>query len=348
MTTAFDFGSYRLRSLCQAGTRLISRQCRSIYQVVPNNDAWRGLLTEMKIGFAVGPNSLTVIGDDAERISGLCSTPVAGLLPDGRLAEEDPASRQILAQLVDGILPEAIRQDEVCCLTLPGASYMNRTSVNPELDLCTRLIEMKGYELRILSSSMGVVLAAAQANGFTGIGMSFGETSCTVSLARKGVEIAHSTIPVGGDWIDESIARTESLHIYDRDGACYLDTTSIRLWREQLQGSIAEPKTDRERNLRERYDHLIDRVIKESGEELFAAAKQFHMTEPLPVYCAGGLSQVSGFSRLITRCLQTDHKFPLPVGSVRVLEDDGFVGVTGCLINAEIETEILLRGTAAA
>ena len=139
MTTAFDFGSYRLRSMCQAGSRLISRQCRSIYQVVPNTDKWRELLSAMKIGFAVSQNTLTVIGDEADRIGELCPIPVAGLLPDGYLAEDDPASRQILSHLVEGILPEAIRPGEVCCLILPGSAYSNRTSENQELDLCCLL-----------------------------------------------------------------------------------------------------------------------------------------------------------------------------------------------------------------
>lgn len=348
MTTAFDFGSHRLRSMCQAGSRLISRQCRTIYQVVPNTDTWRDLLSGMKIGFAVSQNTLTVIGDDAERIRDICSVPVAGLLPDGCLAEDDPASRQILSHLVEGVLPAAIRPGEVCCLILPGSSYLNRTSENSELDLCVHLIEMRGYDVRILSSSMGVVLAAGEATEFTGVGMNFGESTCEVSLSRKGVEIAHCSIPTGGDWINETLAKAESRFVYDREGTCYLDKSSVRQWREQTAGSIAEPASDGERLLRECYDQMINRVMTESAAELLAAADKYRMTEPLAVYCAGGVSQATGFNRLLARYLQTDHNFPIPVGSVRVLDDDGFASVKGCLINAEIETEMLLRNVAAA
>ena len=343
MTTAFDFGSFRLRSLCQAGPRLISRHCRTIYQILPTTDAWRGILGDLKIGYAEGPHAFTVIGDDAERVGGICPIPATGILPDGRLADDDPAARQMLAQLVDGILPSAIRPGEVCCMTLPGASYMNRTSENSELNLCTHLIEMQGYDVRILSSSMAVLLASSSSTEFTGIGLNFGESSCTVSLSRKGVEIAYCSIPVGGDWIDESLARSESQYIYDIDGSCYLDTDSVRVWREQLQSSIAEPQSESERTLREKYDQMIERVLSECAAPLRAAADQHCLTEPLNMYCAGGTSQVIGFNRLITRHVQTDHNFPLPVSSVRVVEDDGFTAARGCLINAEIESEMLRR-----
>jgi hypothetical protein len=343
MTTAFDFGSFRLRSLCQAGPRLISRHCRTIYQILPATDSWRGILGDLGIGYAEGPHTLTVIGDDAERVGGLCPVPASGILPDGRLADDDPAARQMLAQLVNGLLPPAIRPGDVCCMTLPGASYLNRTSENSELNLCVHLIEMQGYDVRILSASMAVLLASSSRTGFTGIGLSFGESSCSVSLSRKGVEIAYCSIPLGGNWIDESLARSESQYIYDIDGACYLDTNSIRLWREQLQGSIAEPQSELERKLREKCDVMIERVVSECAAPLRAAAEQHCLTEPLDMYCAGGTSQAVGFNRLITRHVQTDHNFPLSVNSVRVIEDDGFTAARGCLINAEIESEILGR-----
>ena len=305
------------------------------------------MLDQLKIRYAQSPQALTVIGDDADTVRGLTAVPLTSILPNGQLSADDPAARQMLANIVEGTLTPAIKPGEICCVILPGDSYTNHTEDNDELDLCSRLVEMQGYDIRILSSSMAVLLASAEATSFTGVGISLGANSCTISLARMGVEIAYCHLQTGGDWIDESLAKSESKLIYDQDGSCYLNTEAVREWREALTVSIADAVEPEQRLLREHYEVLIDRIINKIAQPFKAAYDKFQMTEPLNFYVGGGLAQVPDLNRLMTRLIQTDHNFPLPVGSIRVMQDDGFLACRGGLINAEIETAMVDRKAAA-
>lgn len=347
MTVAFDFGSHYLRSLAQTRKSLVGKQLRCGYQVLPDTDAWRNVLGQLSVPFATGPQSLVVVGNDAERVEGLTPLPFSSLFPDGRLDEADPAARQILAQLVELAIKPANRENELCCITLPAEAYDNRKASNAEMNLCSQLIELRGYEVRILSSSMALILAAAEPTAFTGIGINFGANSCCVSLARKGIEVAYLNVPTGGDWIDSSLARDESRFVYDVDGSCYLDGEAVRNWRESLTSSIAEPTSERERTLREYYDQMITQTIHRIAQPLESAYRGAGLTESLHIYIGGGASQANGFNRVASRLIQTDHNFRIPVASVRVLQDNGFLTARGCLINAEIESAVLQRKSAA-
>ena len=345
MSTVFDFGTHSFRTLCRAGSRVVARQMRPIYQCVPDQPAWREVLDKLDVSWSCGTDTLVVSGDDVDQVCDLVPQPVGNMIPNGSLADGDPASRQLIASVVESLLPAAVN-NEVCAVILPIGVTANG---NADQSFLTQLVRLRGYSVTTIHAGHAVVLAAGDSSGFTGVGVSIGAAGTSVSLVRQGVELAHCLVPVGGDWVDEQLALAESLRIWDAQGNCFLDCDTIQAWKESLETSICEPdpQCDRSRMLKTQYEEMLNRIFASAGRMFADVVNPAFVTGGYPVYCAGGATCVPGFERLVTRNVLTDHGFDITVTDVKVIEDDGYCVARGGLIHAEIEAEVCERRRAA-
>ena len=342
MSTAVDFGTWQIKSLSRAGGRLIARGIRPVYSLLPGNEQWRTLLERLEIPHGTSDSELTVMGDQAAELQWLCRVPYVSLLQDGCVPRGDGASRQMLAALVDCVLPKALRPGEVCCITLPGMAYSVRRGDNPELDLLSNLVELRGYVPRVISAGSAAVLAEGADSDFSGIGLSFGATTCDASLVRKGVELAHVAVPIGGEWIDEQLAEGESDYVWDAEGVCYLDKSKSNRWKHSFTGSLMEPCNEKELFFRDLNLQMI-------SDAVLAAAEKFSRTEilsefsgPIDMICSGGSVNTNGFEGLMSEFLENGVSLPFAAGKCRFSEDT-YATARGCLVNAEIESEMTER-----
>ena len=343
MTTAFDFGTHCFRSLIQEEDRLVAGKMRPVYQSVPDNATWRNVLSQLDIESSSGPDCLVVTGNDVDRLSDLVSSPLGCLLPDGGLPDNDPACRQLIAGMVEALLPPA-RNNDICALTQPiGVSMSN----NPNQSFLAQLVRLRGYNVSSVNAGLSVVLAEGENSGFTGIGMCIGETAASVSLVRQGIELAHCMVPTGGGWIDEQIALAETKRVWDPEGNCYLNTSEIEQWKLEQTSPVCEPECSRGRLMKTFYEEMIGRIVSKVAAEFSASVSEAMLSQTYNLYCAGGAAQVNGFERLLNRNILTSHQLEIPLGEICVVADDGFCVARGGLIHAEIEAEVQERRVAA-
>ena len=105
MSVSLDIGTRALRSLRQQGARLIGRQNMARYVVLPDRPQQRRLLESSSYRYATCEGSLLVIGRAAGELAETLQIPEIPLLRDGELPMDDPLARQVMASLIESLLP---------------------------------------------------------------------------------------------------------------------------------------------------------------------------------------------------------------------------------------------------
>ena len=345
MSTALDVGAFRLKSLACRRQRLIGRKCRTVHSVLPNTPARRQALEQMRVSFGTCGESLIAVGDSAVQVSQVFGTALLPLLPEGKLPQDDPPARQILATLVDAALPDSSASGEFCSVILPGGARSSRGRASREYEFFSRLVRLRGYTPLPLDAGLAVVLAALGACGFTGIGMSFGANSTQVTLAWQGRELASCSIPAGGDWIDEQMAQSEGAFTWDSRGIRFADLSAIRRAKENCD-SVANPATRRDARINQLYRELLSRIATDMTREFIPLLPGLNLRRRLSVAAAGGPARIGGFRDLLADAL-LETPLPISPDEIRVPHDADYVIARGGLVYAQLEAETAAQGSAA-
>ena len=338
MSISLDIGVSRIRSLRRDADGLVLRGARPVYSVLPDSPAYRDMLERMPVPYAVCEDALLMYGEAAADFSRLFQTPFCNLLPNGTVPDDDPPARQLLAAMIEALLPTPSIPHELCCLTLPGNTDTIAERRTRGLTLLTHLVSLRGYTPLVINSARAMILAELVDESFTGIGLVFGAGSCDISICRQGKEIAHHCVPQGGNLIDEQVALRFEDYSWDSAGNRYLDTDGITCWKESLEGSTATPQTERERFLAELNGQLIGRVLQETIHLCKQPAVVAEVGRSVCVIAGGGPLRAPGAGTLLREAVR-ETAFPVDIGTVRVTTDSDETVVRGCLINAELEVE---------
>jgi len=240
--------------------------------------------------------------------------------------------------MIEALLPEPNRTNELCCLTLPGNPDTFAERRAHRLTLLTHLVSLRGYTPLVISSARALILAEFVAQSFTGIGLTFGAGSCDISICRQGEEIAHQSVPHGGNWIDEQMALRFQDYSWDSAGNQFLDVDGITCWKESLDSSHETPQTERELFLAKLNRQLIGRVLSETVRLCTDDSIASKIGRSVCVIAGGGPLLGPGIADLLQQAIR-ETAFPFEIGMVRVAADSDETVVRGCLINAELEVQ---------
>ena len=331
MNVSLDIGAYGLRSLHITHGGVQGRKCRSVYSVLPDNSTQRKLLEQAQIPFGHCEDHLLLMGNAALEYSRLFQSPYVSLLPDGVLPHDDPPARQILALMVDALLPAPAGGSNTCCLTLPSEANSR------EQDFFTRLVRLKGYEPIVISAAKALTLAEMVADHFNGIALSFGAGHCEVSAAHCSRELARLIVPQGGDWIDRELAKQEKIVAYDSQGQAFLDVVSVRQRKETLATDERPLAADAfEKNLYTLTGRLVRSVFDQLEQRWHHEPALAELPAEVDVVYGGGMARLPGFDILLQRiCQQTD--LPFAVRSIQPADLSDYTVARGCLIHGQLE-----------
>jgi len=338
MTIALDIGTRHIRSLRREGGRLFGRMNLAEYIALPDTPGHRRLLERTTGSFGRCENSLLVIGQASAELAETLQLPTIPLMPKGRLPSDDPVARQVLASLVDALIPPARKKGQPCWMTVPGAISENAES--PERIFFSQLVRLKGFEPSIVSCGRSVILAELGANGFTGLGIDFGAGATRASLAYHGDELARSVLNKGGQWIDTRLADSEDCVLFDAQGNRYLDYSAITRWKESKLVSVLNPISEREQRLSLLYEELIGEMLAAFRVDIAKQTSVSRLPQPLPLVCTGGVSQVAGFAGLVEELLH-DTMFPIEISEVRCAIEADYTVARGSQIIGELEETVL-------
>ncbi len=337
MTIALDIGTRHFRSLRRQGARLIGRRNLAEYVALPDTPGHRRLLERTSSNFARCEDSLLVVGQAALELAETLQMPSVPLLASGRMPQDDPLARQVIASLIDCLIPRSEGTEEPCWMTVPGDIHDVETLSDRKF--FSQLVRLKGFEPRIVPSGRSVILAELGDEGFTGLGLDIGAGASRASLAHRGQELVRTHLARGGRWIDKKLAESEDSLLWDAQGNRYLDLTGVTRWKESRLVSVLNPISEREQRLALLYEELIGDVLAQFRVEVVRQTSVRSLPQPMPLVCTGGATQVAGFTGLMEEILQ-DTMFPIEISDVRTAHVTDYTVARGTLILAELEETV--------
>ncbi len=342
MSVGLDIGASQIRCVRRRGERLTGRSAKTLFTALPDAPEYRALLEAGRIPFAVCDGALTLVGDNAAEYSLLFHVRPQSLLPQGRLPTNDPVARQSLAALVDALLGEPDQPGEMCCVTLPGGESFRSLATSSELEFFSRLIRLRGFTPQVLSAGMAAVLAELSRHCFTGLSLSFGAGTSECVVAHRGIEQLMCSVPQGGDWLDEQIAQEFNDTLLDEAGEPYLDVTKAAARRHAFEGTLSSPANNSDRFLASLHRDLLYALVRSVTFALAQQPRILEIPQPLPVVVVGGVSRIAGFEHLLRQAFEL-ARLPLSTREIWFATKHDFTVARGCLINAQLESDILFQ-----
>ena len=342
--TVLDLGAHRFRSLRRSGKRLVGRSCRAAYGALPDSPARRRLLEQVGLNFATtragstddegDAAELLLFGDAAEEYAKLFGTPPLALLPDGKVPTDDPPARQIVAALIDALLPDPLTEAEPVKVIFPGK--------DADREFLTRVIRLRGYEPSAVDPAEAFAAAAMPATGFRGLALICGADRWELAAVLGGKVVARCVAEGGTMALDRRRAEDRFEVVYERDGEKYLDVDACRRAREEFSGCLLSPEGKEETAIAELHADALAELFAEAAGRFAREPALRHIHKPLPIYCGGGAARIAGFTELVEREL-TAAEFPIPLGSVATAPTDEYLTARGALILAELDAAAIDR-----
>ena len=342
MNVALDLGVHEFRTLRRDHRRLAAHRFRPVYIVIADTPQNQQTLEQLNTSSVRCDDGLVILGEPAVRVSQLFRQPYHEMLPEGRIDRHDPLSRQMLSTLIDSMLPVPESADDICTLHLPLCDMEptrdQPSPCMPDADqrLLKHLIKLRGYTPSILSAGMAVVLAEMVEDSFTGLGLDIGATSSHAVLAFQGRELAASSTPMGGQWIDERLARACQEFAWDPAGQQRLNVHAIESWKHEFSGDLTCPHSTREHVLADLYEELLETLICTMARDLAIHPATEIISQPVTMVYTGGPTRVNGFDDLLRDRLSRTA-FPLQIEAIHSANSP-YTVARGCLIHAELET----------
>jgi hypothetical protein len=293
-----------------------------------------------------GSNRLIVLGHDAEEFAYAKNDTLLRPMAEGGISQDEEAMT-VLSTIIHGLLSMAENDlgkftDElkVCyCTTAPAIN--KDTSIDYHQRVVNLILD--GYEAKPkktisnIKESHAIVLNMSPDG--TGIGISWGAGTVTVSYVKYGMEIYSFCWVGAGDWIDIQVAMR---HGYDpelfktrKKTAKETPTTVARrkMLVDLTPGKDAEDRVGLDIALH--YDVLISKVIEGIVQGFEAHESQARIDEGVNIYMAGGTSSPTGFVQRVIKKLD-EATLPFAVGEVKRSAEPLYCVAEGCLKASEM------------
>lgn len=355
MSIALDIGSHRISSLRFENEQLIARHRRCVFAVLPVTASHQQVLQQANVEWVTCDDGLLLLGDAAWDHAELFHVHARPLLNDGVLPEHDPVSRQLLATMIEAVLPKAMVPGEICSLTTPGSGGRSEAA-QADLEFYQRIVRLQGYEPLLVPTPTALALAELATQGFTGIAFVCGASCCEAALLHRGLVVCHRHHPHGGNWIDQRIAETLGLVSWNPAGERFIDLAAATRLREARPtpgrgfslGALrrdAGPSHQRpiESNeyssvLRSCLLQALSELTLEFSTEVARMGHGHDFPQPLPVIMGGGLVMSPGFLALADEALRS-VEWDLALQAPRIAPGWPFNTTRGLLIAAELEAQ---------
>ncbi len=339
MHVGLDLGVNGARVLMVTPTHLQGKRTSLHYCLLPDTPEQRRHLNRSGIHFASCEGNLLLLGSAANEYSRIFRAPVQSLLPYGEMSQQDMLGRQLLASHINQLIPvrRGVSQEAICCYSHPQ-SQPDAEALNSERSrFLSQVLHLANYVPLPLSAGMGVVLSELVDEGFSGIALVFGASCSEMTIAYQGREIYRATVPLGGEWIDDEIARRLDRFLFDEQGVRFPDRQLVRYWRERLPQPLLQPRTETDRLILEVYtEFLVDAL----GGCLDRLESQVRLpNRGWAVVSGGGVARTNGFKSLLHRVLM-ELDLPFSISQLKGASTNDFTIARGCLANAFLESSL--------
>lgn len=291
-------------------------------------------------------DQIIVLGQDAEEFAYAKNDTLRRPMAEGGISPDEEAMT-ILSSLVQSLIAMAEHEvgefdDEIkiCyCTTAPAIN--KETNIEYHERVVNIIID--NYETKAkltrsaIKESHAIVLEMDEGDG-TGIGISWGAGTVTVSYVKYGMEIYSFCYVGAGDWIDKEVAIR---HGYDPDisrirrktAAETPTTVSKRKMGVDLTPG-QEPADRVGLDIALHYDVLISRVVDGIVQGFIDNEAEAKIDNAINIYMAGGTSSPQGFVERVAAKFD-EKQAPFEIGAIKRSDKPLYAVAAGCLKAAE-------------
>lgn len=289
---------------------------------------------------------LVILGRDAEEFAYSMNETLKRPMAEGGVSPDEDAMT-VLASIVHGILETAEKdigkfseELKVCYCTT--AEAINKES---NIDYHKRVIDMilGSYEAKSKMRFESIKESHAIVNNLspdgTGIGISWGAGTVTVSYVKYGMEVYSFCWVGSGDWIDDSVARR---HGYDPERSKMKSKlskeTPTTVSKRKMSVDLTPGKEPTDRvglDIVVHYDVLISHVVEGIATGFRENEAQARIDQGINIYMAGGTASPVGFVERVSAAFDK-YELPFEIGSVTRSDNPLLCVAEGLLKAAEI------------
>jgi actin-like ATPase involved in cell morphogenesis len=289
---------------------------------------------------------IVVLGKDAEEFAYAKNDTLLRPMAEGGIAPDEEAMT-VLSSLIHGLINMAEKdvgqfgeELKLCyCTTAPAINK----DVNVEYHQRVVNIILDGYEtttkktVNVIKESHAIVLNMSPDG--TGIGISWGAGTVTVSYIKYGMEIYSFCWVGAGDWIDTQVAMR---HGYNPDLPKTMKSkakeTPTTVSRRKMEVDLTPGKEPADRlglDVCLHYDVLMSQVLEGIVSGFRDNENQARIDEGINIYVAGGTSSPKGFIQRMKAKLE-EKELPFTVNDVKRADKPLVCVAEGCLKAAEM------------
>lgn len=327
-----DLGTSAFRCLRRQNSCLVGRKSPATYISLPINDADVSLLKQMRIPVIRSEDSLVVVGAAALDLAQALRISSIPLLMDGLVPTNDPLGRQLIAMVIDSILPDDGNATPCGLISRSAVDFEQST----DLQLFAQLLRLKGYNPVPVTSASAVAYAELGDDQFSGLVLDWGASGASLGAYRLGETLAECNLVNGGNLIDERIARVRNRFCWDREGNRYLNTHAIEMWKQATQVRIDAPRTEDDKLIAAIYQEQLVNLLMRFKAAIIATPAAWLFAQNVKLVCCGGCTQIGGFVQMIASLIR-ELELPIKLSEILVCAPDQFRMTRGGMIQMELD-----------
>jgi len=288
-----------------------------------------------------GNQGIYVLGKDAEELAYAHNDTLLRPMAHGGIAQDEDAM-MVLATIVQGLLDMAENdcgkftdKVDICyCTTAPALNGPSNVDYHKQvIDLIIDGYESKA-ELITSSIKESHAIVLKESTDGTGIGISWGAGTVTVSYVLWGQEIYSFCWLGAGDWIDLEVARR---HGYDPNQPRLRSReTPTTVCRAKEKIDLAVESSNRLGiDITLHYRILIQNVVRGIVQGFVDNENRARIDNAINVYMAGGTACPNGFEELV-RSLFDEEEVPFDIAEVKKCDNPVLAVAEGCLMAATL------------
>ncbi len=291
---------------------------------VPYSKMTEAILQQNKMVYHRNGKELFVFGNDSERFASFFNAIPRRPMQYGVLNPQEPMGQLIIQAIIESIVPRG-RKNDLLCFSVPGKGVGADANLVYHEAVLRNFLHSLGYEAKAVNEGLAVVFAELQNENFTGIGVSCGGGMCNVCVAFLSVPMLSFSIPMGGDYIDSSVA-----------GVVDEPVTRVRLIKEESLDLSRQPKDKVTSALHIYYEEVLNVLVSKLREEFEGSRQLPKIDRAIPIVLSGGTAKPRGFLQKFETIIKSGG-FPVQISDVRLASDPLTATARGCYIAAMSE-----------
>lgn len=288
---------------------------------------------------------ICVLGHDGEEFAYANNDTLRRPMAEGGITP-DEESMTVLSSIINGLLVTAEKdlgsfdkEVNICyCTTAPAINKeLNIPYHQKVINVILNNYKTKSkINLRTITESHAIVINESPDG--TGIGISMGAGTATISYCVYGLVVYSFSIVGSGDWIDTQVAMR---HGYDANASLarkkVARETPTTVCKRKHEINLLPGKEPADRvgfDIVLHYEVLMENIVNGIIDGFNEHAAEARINEGINVYIAGGTSSPEGFEKRFEKKL-SEKALPFTIGSISKAANPLFCVSEGCLKAAE-------------